>query len=249
MNQSQSISNSLPSESAISESVTLESAISESVASVDDAQDSKQRDQVFWQAMQEFLGNPEACLHSQSSILSELIYGWGNDWSAQSDYLVSCIQAALSVNGPILECGSGLSTLLIGAIAQRRKSSLWTLEHTPTWASKVQTYLHRCCIDVVQLCCQPLHDYGDFEWYAPPLSLMTEPFALVICDGPPGTTKGGRYGLVPVMRAKLQPGCVILLDDASREPELIAAQAWERELEVGYELIDCPKPFIRIILP
>lgn len=228
-------------------SATPESLLTPSAPS-GEITEAEHRDSVFWQALQQYLDNPEACLQPQSSILSELIYGWGNDWSAQSDYLLSCIQAALAVNGPILECGSGLSTLLIGAIAQRRGVRHWALEHTPVWASKVQAYLHRCRIDGVELCCQPLKDYGDFEWYAPPLSSMSEPFALVICDGPPGMTKGGRYGLVPVMKAKLQPGCVILLDDASREPELLAAQAWEQELGVPYELIDGPKPYIKMIL-
>jgi hypothetical protein len=40
-----------------------------------------------------------------------------------------------------------------------------------------------------------------------------------VCDGPKGTTRGGRYGLAPVMKDRLAPGCIVLLDDTSREAE------------------------------
>lgn len=41
-------------------------------------------------------------------------------------------------------------------------------------------------------------------------SLISElKFSLIICDGPPGGTKGGRSGLVPVMRSKLERSTLI----------------------------------------
>lgn len=73
----------------------------------------------------------------------------------------------------------------------------------------------------------PLKDYGDFCWYDAPLESMPDSFSLVICDGPPGATKGGRYGLVPFMRDRLRSGCVILLDDAEREEERTIAARWQ----------------------
>lgn len=49
----------------------------------------------------------------------------------------------------------------------------------------------------------------------PPLCEFPQTFALVICDGPPNwTTPGARYGLIPVMRDRLQKDWNILLDDA-----------------------------------
>ena len=36
------------------------------------------------------------------------------------EYLAACIQNALVVKGPILECGSGLSSLVVGAIAKQQ---------------------------------------------------------------------------------------------------------------------------------
>jgi hypothetical protein len=176
-----------------------------------------------------------------------LVYGWGNeDWSALDEYLAACINHTLDLRGPILECGSGLSTILVGAIAKKRGQRHWALEHTPEWASKVERYLNRYKLDSVVLCMVPLKDYGAFCWYDAPLELMPGSFALVICDGPPGSTKGGRYGLVPIMKERLEAGSVILLDDASREQERVIADRWKSELGASLETCGSIKSYIKM---
>jgi hypothetical protein len=182
-----------------------------------------------------------------SRVLTDLIYGWGNEsWSAPDEYLDDCINHALTSTGPILECGSGLSTIVVGAIAKRRRQEHWALEHMPDWTSKVQRHLDRYKLDTVILCSTPLKDYGDFCWYDVPLRSMPDNFALVICDGPPGGTKGGRYGLVPIMKDRLAPGCVILLDDAVREQELVIAGRWQTEIGAARETLGARKPYFKI---
>jgi hypothetical protein len=186
--------------------------------------------------MKRFLGDPDACKLPGNLVVIDLIYGWGNEfWSAQDEYLAECINHALTTRGPILECGSGLSTILIGAIAKRRGQSHWALEHKSEWAAKSKKYLNRYKLDSVVLCTKSLKDYGDFCWYDAPVESMPDGFFLVVCDGPPGSTKGGRYGLVPIMRERLKPGCVILLDNADREQELAIARRWEAELGASFE--------------
>lgn len=150
--------------------------------------------------------------------------------------------------GPILECGSGLTTILVGAIAQRTGQAHWALEHMPAWAAKVQKRLQQHQLDAVHLCVSPLKDYGDFGWYDPPLDTMPENFSLVICDGPPSTTKDGRYGLIPIMHERLAPGCVILLDDAGREQERSIAERWAQELGASFEILGAEKPYIKMTL-
>ena len=77
---------------------------------------------------------------------------------------------------------------------------------------------------------------------------MPRSFSLVICDGPPSRTLGGRYGLVPVMRTRLKAGCVILLDDAEREHERQIARLWQTELGAKAEFLDGSKPLIRLVV-
>lgn len=203
---------------------------------------------VFWRAARRFMRNPEACAHPGNPVLIDLIYGWGNEsWSALDEYLAACLRQVLSSSENTLECGSGLSTILVGFIAKGRGRSHWALEHSPEWAGRVQRCLTRYGLDsAVVLCTSPLKDYGHFCWYDPPLESMPSRFDVVICDGPPGTTRGGRYGLVPIMKDRLKAGCAILLDDASREEERAIAERWRAELGASSELCGASKPYIKI---
>ena len=163
-------------------------------------------------------------------LLTDLIVGWGNEgFAAQTDYLEEVSRQAASTNGPVLECGSGLTTLMLGLLAGRRGVKTWSLEHIGDWQTKVTNLLSRFQIPNVQVCSAPLHSYGEFAWYHPPLAEMQRRFQLVICDGPPGATEGGRYGLLPVMGDRLPAGVVILLDDATRPGELEAMRRWRKE--------------------
>jgi predicted O-methyltransferase YrrM len=205
------------------------------------------RDFVFRRAMNRFLKDPYACTLPGNPVVIDLIYGWGNEeWGALDEYLGGCIGHALTSRGPILECGSGLSTILLGVVAKRQCQSHWALEHTSEWAAKVQRYLNRYKLDSVVLCAKPLKDYGDFCWYDVPLESMPDSFSLVVCDGPPGNTKGGRYGLVPIMSERLKPGCVILLDDAGREQEIGIARRWQAQLRASFEILGSNKPYIEM---
>jgi Methyltransferase domain len=204
------------------------------------------RDEVFHWAMEEYLKDPGACAYPGNPVLIDLIYGWGNEaWSARDEYLAGCIEHALTSRGPILECGTGLSTLLLGVVAKRQGQSHWALEHKPEWAAKVQSYLNKYKLDSI-IHAKPLKNYGDFCWYDAPLDKLPDSFFLVVCDGPPRRTKGGRYGLVPIMREWLKSGCVILLDDAGRQDELKIAKRWGAELGTSFNIQGTLKPYIKI---
>jgi hypothetical protein len=208
-----------------------------------------ERELTFWRAMRRFLQNPGACADPDSPLLAELVRGWGNeDWSGLSEFLAGCIARSMTARGPILECGSGLSTLLVGAIAKKRGQQHWALESAPEWAARVQKYLRRYKLDSVVLHAMPLKDYGDYCWYEPPLASMPDKFSFVVCDGPPGATKGGRYGLVPVMKERLGRDCVILLDDAARPDESAIARRWQAELGTSFNVLGRSKPYAELVV-
>jgi len=204
----------------------------------------------FDAAMKRFTADPTAALATDSPLLAELISAWGNvGWSAKEGYLRACLAGALSSRGPTLECGSGLSTLLLGVVAQKRNNTHWALEHLSEWSAKVGHHVVRQRVSAVRLHTAPLRPYEGFAWYDPPLTELPRTFGLVVCDGPPADTSGGRYGLVPVMRDHLAPGCMILLDDAGRAEERAIAQRWQAELNAVGQLVGDDKPFIRMVLP
>jgi hypothetical protein len=204
---------------------------------------------VFKKAMREFVSNPSNCANDKK-LVKKLVYGWGNPaFSAYQDYTSAIIKHTLNTKGPILECGSGLSTLLVGIIAQKRGLDVWTLEHNPRWGKRTKKYLDRYEIKAVNLCISPLKDYGEYEWYSPPLSAIPTKFEFIICDGPPSNTKGGRYGLLPCMYNRMTAGLNILFDDVIRNEERKILKRWKNEFNIEYEIFGDNDPYANILIP
>ena len=163
--------------------------------------------------------------------LGWLRMGWGNEgWSADTSYLEAVCYWASRIRGPILECGSGLTTLLLGIIAP---DQVTTLEHLPKWKEHVQGAARKRSIRV-NVSSAPLVDYGEFHWYSLPESLHGN-FELVVCDGPPSGVVGGRYGLLPVAKSLLSRNAVIVMDDVERSDEQAIIERWNCEFGVQCE--------------
>ena len=174
-------------------------------------------------------------------LLKELQIGWGNEsFAASYDYLEEVVIRARTTTGPILECGSGLTSLLLGVVAGQRGVEIWSLEHIPEWHARVAMTIRKHRIPRVHLHFAPLREYGGFSWYNPPLDVLPDNFSLVVCDGPPGTTHGGRYGLMPLLGNQLAAGALILLDDANRPGETETLSRWIAEENVSVVLREEP---------
>jgi hypothetical protein len=168
-------------------------------------------------------------------VLAQLGNAWGDDgFRAVGGYLEEVARWAAVARGPVLEIGSGLTTLVLGALAGRRGLPVWTLEHDPQFFRHTDKSLRPYGLTNVHLTLAPLRDYGEFCWYAPPLDALPRDFSLVVADGPPGDVKGGRFGLMPVLHSHLAPGVVILLDDTERAQEKAVLLKWESEYGLSH---------------
>ena len=174
---------------------------------------------------------------TDSEVLAELERAWGDDgWRAAGGYLEEVARFAREARGPVLEIGSGLTTLILGALVARRGIPVWTLEHHPDYFGHTGERLKSFGLANVHLTLAPLRDYGEFCWYDPPLDKLPRDFSLVIADGPPGDVKGGRFGLLPVLRSHFAPGVVVLLDDAERAREKAVLEKWQSEYGLSQQL-------------
>lgn len=179
--------------------------------------------------------------------LTDAVYGWGNEgWSADEDYLWRLMSEASTTNGAIVECGSGLSTLLLAGIARQSGAAFHSLEHNQEWRTRVTHALtiHGLATHST-VHYAPLQNYGQFDWYTIPETLPAN-ITLVICDGPPSTTSGGRHGVVPALRSRMAPVCTILMDDAKRKDEVAIIEQWERDFNTVSERHDTEKGFARV---
>src|SRR5687767_15006698 len=62
--------------------------------------------------------------------------GWANDgWDAKPVFLRELIAALAMTSGSVVECGSGLSTLVMAAVAPDRRRI--SFEHYSPWAERV----------------------------------------------------------------------------------------------------------------
>ena len=169
-------------------------------------------------------------------VLTELAQAWGEDgFRAVGGYLEEVTRWAAEARGPVLEIGSGLTTLIIGSVAGRRGLQVWTLEHHPEFFRNTEAKLKRYNLNNVHLTLAPLRDYGDFCWYDPPINELPRDFSLIVADGPPGDVKGGRFGLLPVLRSHFASGAVVLLDDAERPQEKAVLQKWASEYGLTHQ--------------
>jgi len=167
---------------------------------------------------------------------SRLLKGWHNEgFSADSAYLSAVMKYAFAARGNILECGSGATTLLLAATAERTGTRVHALEHMPEWRDRVRTALQRFSL-AAEVHLAPLVQHGPFNWYEIPEQLPKD-FALVICDGPPSTTLGGRYGLLPCLHRHLR-GAVILMDDAERSGEQEILARWQQEFGLEFHIVE-----------
>ena len=204
----------------------------------------------FRQAMREVAKLAAGEMPSRE-LLKKLRLGWDNQgWDAKLDYFEEILKHAVKTKGPVLECGSGLTTLLLGHLAGKRNVETWSLEHNAEWHRRVSNAVARHRVPGVHLCFAPLRDYEQFNWYDPPLAEMPARFSLVICDGPPDLANGGRYGLLPILGDRLAPGTVILFDDVREPGQPEVLRRWETERgvnvelreteEVSFALVTCP---------
>lgn len=177
-----------------------------------------------------------------TEMLTELQSGWANDgFAARIDFLTEVARLAAATSDPILECGSGITTILMGLLAGKRGVPTYSLEHIDEWRARVLEAIEHFEIPKVQILLTPLRDFDGFAWYDTPLSQLPSSFGLAICDGPPGETAGGRYGLLPLMGDRLLPGSVILLDDTERSGEAAVLERWQREHDLSVSMHESPQ--------
>ena len=104
-----------------------------------------------------------------------------NKWGVQADVLSACVAMARQADGPIIEAGSGLSTILMAAAT---KQTVYCLEHSPTYAHRLKDIAHQAGVTNIGLRLCPIKD----GWYDLTDMDLPDRFALGLNDGPPRQT-------------------------------------------------------------
>lgn len=169
------------------------------------------------------------------SLIDRLVDGWDNPYGAAPEYLDAVVRTVRAAGSPVLECGSGLTTIVLGHYAE-----VWTLENEPAWARRVTRYLQRCKLGRVHLHTRPLVDHEGLRWYPVPDDLPPR-FPVVVCDGPPG----GRVALLAVLGSRLRGASIVV--DAGMIAEATEVAAWQADH--GVELVEESPSFLVLRVP
>jgi hypothetical protein len=170
-----------------------------------------------------------------SSLISEIHAAWGNtSWSADASFVTELAERTLASAGPFLDCGSGLSTIVVGAIAEERGARVWSLEQDPAWHAHVRAALLAHKILSVELWHAALRTHGDYAWFDIDDRHLPRWFAHIYCDGPsvlPDEWPEPQYsnwrgGVAPILRSLGIGFDQIVLDDAEDARCPILRQRW-----------------------
>lgn len=167
----------------------------------------------------------------------ELYSVWGNTWAMSPEGLYTCSLLARNASGPILDCGSGLSSLVLAASTDRQVHSL---EQSPDWAGRIERLAQEHGLTNLHVHRRSLIPCGKWTWYEQP---PRDRYALAICDGPSGD--GNRGGLFDVMRDEISAASIIV-DDIDRLYSRNSVESYCRETSRKFEIFDCSKSFALI---
>jgi hypothetical protein len=102
----------------------------------------------------------------------------GNPYAGDPGVLAVCTRLARNCRGPIIEAGSGLSSVFMGAVSTDK---VYSLEHVEHYAAQTLAWCEEASVANVGICCAPLKDF----WYDLDKFELPQKFALGFCDGPP----------------------------------------------------------------
>lgn len=161
------------------------------------------------------------------------------DWAGSPDYLSILAQEIIKKRPEtIVECGSGASSLIIGACLKKLgKGHCYSLDHNLEYAQKTREALTQQGLsEFVTIIDAPLMPISinseNWNWYTL-TQLTVDKIDLLNIDGPPMDTGPlARYPAIPLLLNRLAENAVIILDDAGRPDERAAVSRWQNEFNL-----------------
>lgn len=157
-------------------------------------------------------------------------------WAASPDLLRYLFEAARAPGvRHVLECGSGVSTLVLAyGLRAQGSGRVVALEHLAEYAELTRTALRDHQLeDWAEVRLAPLTPVElaeeSWPWYHLD-AVPAGPFDLILVDGPPGETRAhARFPALPLLYDRLAPGGRVILDDYAREDERRLAEMWSEQ--------------------
>ena len=141
----------------------------------------------------------------------------------------------------VVECGSGVSTVVLARAVRQEGGHIYTIEEDAEWGAHVSAWLDRDgTADAVTIIHAPFEGRAGDGWYrrAALVDIPAE-IDLLVVDGPAALAPGRalvRYPALPYFNEKLTPGATVVLDDISRPGEQQILARWRSEFGREFEV-------------
>lgn len=152
---------------------------------------------------------------------NELFKYGGNNYAADATVLALVAGIARKCRGPIVETGSGLSSVLMGCVTDQK---VYSLEHLQHYAAQTLAWAEEAGVPNLGLCCAPLKDF----WYDIDRFELPAKFAFGFCDGPPRL-----YGTRMRFFEEIAPRCTVIAVDDIKTDSNYAGKVHEWAEENG----------------
>lgn len=151
------------------------------------------------------------------------VSGWSLDVRVLAEIIR--ISSDLPNDSRIIELGSGISTFWLAKLFGHRGFRITSYEHDELYYRRTQDFLVRSKLqDSVELVFAPLTKESQ-PWYS--LTHDDSLVNLLLVDGPPGQSAyAARLPALSVFARKIAPNGYVVIDDAVRENDRRAYDAW-----------------------
>lgn len=155
-------------------------------------------------------------------------------WAASPDILLALVKQVFERRpGTLLDCGSGISTLILALACKRQgRGIVISLDHLEEFAARTDQLLTEWGVrEFVDLRVAPLQsreiEGRSVAWYS--VEALPDSLDFIFVDGPPELTGPfARWPAGPLLLPSLAPGGAVVIDDANREQDREIIRDWLR---------------------
>ena len=163
------------------------------------------------------------------------------NWAASPDFAALIVKTVCEKRPQLMvEFGSGVSTLVAShTLRKNGMGRMISIDHDSAYADATRAQVRRHGLDdiaqVIYAPLLPVEVEGEsYRYYDPSVLDALPGIDLLVIDGPPEHVgHHARYPALPLLRGKMNPGCIVLLDDANRVEEQEITAKWLKRWAVA----------------
>lgn len=181
--------------------------------------------------------------------VAELFAHWGDPLSQNGESFVrSAIAHAGQARGPIVQCGSSVLTLVLGALCHadaEKSKQLWCLEHDTHWANTLRSWLTQYQLTATHVIASRAHLFDGYVWFAVDTSRLPDQVSLVFCDGARATANG-MVGALTRLQGRLAAEFTVLGRRVVRAEDLKQIHLWAKTHDARCVVVDREEGFVKV---